>query len=257
MVKRFGQDEANPVRTPLPAGYHPEANSGTATPQERSYYQSIIGSLLYLTLGTRYDITHAVIMMSQFMVNPSKEHIQKALYIVKYVKSTINGKLTYNGFQNEGIIAYADADWAQDPIMRRSVSGNLVIMAGCPISWISRKQRTVALSSTEAEYMSMSDCSRQVMWIKSLFSELGYNIGPVDLMVDNKGAIFLAKNPAQEKRSKHIDIRYHYVRERVEEQDVLVKHVPTDEQLADILTKNLTWVKFKELRDQIGIEIPQ
>ena len=181
IVKRFGQEEAKPVRTPLPAGYTPAANNSTATSQERSYYQSIIGSLLYLTLGTRYDITQAVIMMSQFMVNPSREHIAKALYIVKYVNSTINGKLIYNGFDNKGLIAYSDADWAGDQITRRSVTGNLVLLAGGPISWISRKQKTVALSSTEAEYMSLSDCSRQIMWIKSLFNEIGFDTGPIEL----------------------------------------------------------------------------
>ena len=155
------------------------------TSQERSYYQSIIGSLLYLTLGTRYDITQAVIMMSQFMVNPSREHIAKALYIVKYVNSTINGKLIYNGFDNKGLITYSDVDWAGDQITCRSVTGNLVLLAGGPISWISRKQKTVALSSTEAEYMSLSDCSRQIMWIKSLFNEIGFDTGPIELRVDN------------------------------------------------------------------------
>ena len=98
IVNRFGQENAKPARTPLPAGYIPKPNDKQATSEQRSYYQSIIGSLLYLTLGTRPDIAHAVIMMSQFMVNPSEEHIQKALYIIKYVGSNLKGKIIYNGY---------------------------------------------------------------------------------------------------------------------------------------------------------------
>ena len=255
VVKRFGQENAKPARTPLPAGYVPKPNDGTATSEQRSYYQSIIGSLLYLTLGTRPDIAYAVIMMSQFMVNPSEEHIQKALYIVKYVATNPNGKIIYNGKQKEGFVAYSDADWAGDQISRKSVTGYIIKLAGGPVSWVSRKQKTVALSSTEAEYMSLSDTSRQIIWIESLFQEIGMFLKNIQLGVDNQGAIFLASNPAQEHRSKHIDIRYHYVRGCIEEGKVELVYIPTNEQLADILTKNLSFDKFAQLRSKIGIVI--
>lgn len=255
VVKRFGQENAKPARTPLPAGYVPKPNNGTATSQQRSHYQSIIGSLLYLTLGTRPDIAYAVIMMSQFMVNPSEEHIQKALYIVKYVATNPNGKIIYNGKQKEGFVAYCDADWAGDQINQKSVTGYIVKLAGGPVSWVSRKQKTVALSSTEAEYMSLSDTSRQLVWIESLFYEIGMYLRNIQLGVDNQGAIFLASNPAQEHRSKHIDIRYHYVRNCVEEGKVELIYIPTDEQLADILTKKLSFDKFTQLRSKIGLVI--
>ena len=255
IVNQFGQENAKPARTPLPAGYIPKPNDKQATSEQRSYYQSIIGSLLYLTLGTRPDIAHAVIMMSQFMVNPSEEHIQRALYIIKYVGSNLKGKIIYNGYGHEGFRAYCDADWAGNQISRRSVTGYIIKLAGGPVSWVSRKQKTVALSSTEAEYMCLSDTSRQLVWIRSLFGELGFNIQSIQLGVDNQGAIFLAQNPTQEHRSKHIDICYHYVRECIEDKKVELVYIPTNEQLADILTKILSFDKFQKLRSQIGLVI--
>jgi hypothetical protein len=256
VVERFGQQNAKPTYVPLPVGYQPKANEGTAKPEQRSYYQSIIGSLLYLALGTRPDIVHAVIMMSQFMVNPSEDHINKSLHIIRYVNTNLNSKIGYDGKQEEGFIAYADADWASDHISRKSVTGYIIKLAGGAVSWVSRKQKTVALSSTEAEYMCLSDTTRQIVWIESLFKELNFDISNVALCGDNQGAIFLASNPAQEHRSKHIDIRYHYIRECVEGKKVILHYVPTTEQIADIMTKCLSYDKFKKFRNQLGITIP-
>ncbi len=195
--------------------------------------------------------------MSQFMVNPSEEHIKKALYIVKYVKSMLNVKITYNGRNKEGLIAYADADWAADVASWKSVTGNVVKLAGGPVSWVSRKQKTIALSSTEAEYMSLSDTARQLIWIQSIYHELGFKVHGIELNIDNQGAIFLAQNQMQEHRSKHIDIRYHYVRECVEDGKIVLIYIPTNQQAADILTKNLAYVKFQELRSSIGVQVYQ
>ena len=257
VVERFGQSNAKPCRTPLPAGYVPAEFKGMATSTQRSYYQSIIGSLLYLCLGTRFDITNAVILMSQFMVNPSEEHINKSLYIIKYINSTINGKIMYNGEFSQGFLAYADADWAADKISRKSVTGYVILLAAGPVCCVSRKQKTIALSSTEAEYMSLSDTARQLSWILSLYNEIGIKLKYIPLGIDNQGAIFLAENAAQEHRSKHIDIRYHYVRECIQLGKVKLFHVPTHLQLADILTKNLSFDRFNDLRCRIGLEIPQ
>ena len=133
----------------------------------------------------------------------------------------------------------------------------MIQLAGGPVCWNSRKQKSVALSSTEAEYMAMSDTSQQLVWLKSLFGEIGYKVKPITLNVDNKGAIFLAKNRKQEHRSKHIDIRYHFMREKVEEKIINVVHDPTQEQLADIMTKIVTFDTFVKMRKQIGLHIYQ
>jgi hypothetical protein len=121
-------------------------------------------------------------MMSQFMVNPSEDHINKSLHIVCYVNTNLNSKIGYDGKQEEGFIAYADADWASDHISRKSVTGYIIKLAGGAVSWVSRKQKTVALSSTEAEYMCSSDTTRQIVWIESLFKELNFNISNIALV---------------------------------------------------------------------------
>ena len=256
-MQRFGQENCHNVATPLPGGYKPQSQSpeNKATPQQINYYQSIIGSLLYIILGTRPDVAFAVICMSQFMTNPSEDHIKKALHIIKYIKSTINAKLIYNGKSQEGILAYADADWGSDVDTRRSITGYVIKLAGAPVSWVSRKQKTVALSSTEAEYMSLSTASSQLIWIQSLFNELGFKVHGMELNIDNQGAIFTAENNNVDRRMKHIDIKYHFCRQHVEEGRVVLLYVPTNEQQADILTKNLTHVKFQELRSKIGVQI--
>jgi hypothetical protein len=269
VVQRFGQENCHNVATPLPGGYKPKSNSPLkrdgspnpnykkATPQDVHQYQSIIGSLLYLTLGTRPDIAYAVILMSQYMVNPSKEHINKALHIVKYVKSTINAKIVYNKGEREGLVGYADADWGTCQDTGKSLTAYLIKLAGAPVSWVSRKQKTVALSSTEAEYMSMTDAIKQLAWIKSLYGELGFTVNNIELNIDNQGAIFNAQNNVVETRTKHINIKYHYIRENVHDQTVHLLYIHTNEQQADILTKNLPRVKFEELRSLIGLQIIQ
>ena len=190
--------------------------------------------------------------MSQFAANPSQEHLSKALYICRYLVGTKDYCLTY-GAKKDGIIAYADADWASNQITRRSTTGNLVMLAGAAISWSSRAQKTIALSSTEAEYMSLSDTCRQLVWINSIFKELQYKVRPIPLCGDNQGAIFIASNAVQEKRSKHIDIRYHYIREVVDRKEVILYFVETDLNPADMFTKNLTRDKFLKCRAHLGI----
>ncbi len=253
IVKRFGLENAKPTRTALPTGYVPIPNDKQASPETISYFQQIIGSLLYLALGTRPDIVYQVILMSQFCANPSDQHVHMALYIVCHVHTTEKAKILFNGISKLGFVAFADADWAADRISRKSVTGYVILLAGGAISWVSRKQKTVALSYTEAEYMCMSDCSQQIAWIESLMNEFSFDIKTIDLCCDNQGAMFLASNPAQEHRSKHIDIRYHYIRECVDENKVRLTYIPTNEQIADIMTKNLTYDKIVQFRDKMGI----
>jgi hypothetical protein len=252
VLERFGMQNAKSVPTPLPSGYVPLNNTDPVDEKLRNRYQQVIGSLLYLMLGTRPDIAFAVTKMSQFAANPSQEHLNKALYICRYLVGTQDYYLSY-GAKQDGIIAFADADWGSDQITRRSTSGHLVMLAGAAVSWSSRAQKTIALSSTEAEYMSLSDTCQQLIWINSIFKELRYNIKSIPLCGDNQGAIFIASNAVQEKRSKHIDIRYHYIREVVERKEVSLYFVETDSNPADMFTKNLTRDKFLKCRAHLGI----
>jgi hypothetical protein len=252
VLERFNMHNARSAPTPLPMGYTPSPNSQPVDEQLRTRYQQVIGSLLYLMLGTRPDIAFAVTKMSQFASNPSEEHYQKALYICRYLVGTADYSLIY-GKNDSGLIAFADADWGSDPHTRRSNTGYLVLIGGAAVSWNSRAQKTRALSSTEAEYMSLSDACRQLVWVHSLLSEMRLYIRSIPLCGDNQGAIFIASNAVQEKRTKHIDIRYHYIREVVESGKVKLYFVQTEENPADMFTKNLSRDKFLYCRSTLGI----
>jgi len=204
-------------------------------------------------LGTRPDIDFAVIKMSQYSANPSPDHLNKALHIVRYLMYTRNYEIVFDGNSDEGFMAYCDSDWASDPDDRKSHTGMIIQLAAAPICWVSHKQKTVALSSTEAEYMALSDSCRQLEWLRSLFNEIGIPIQSLPLCGDNQGSIFLASNPIQERRTKHIDIRFHHIREKIENGNVELFYVQTEDNIADILTKNLALVKFKKFRDLLGI----
>jgi hypothetical protein len=197
--------------------------------------------------------------MSQFSINPSHQHQKLAMHIVKYVASTLDARIIYDGNpvtkhgDGSGFIAYADADWGSNPISRRSTTGHMVKLAHGAITWASANQKTLAHSSTEAEYMSLSDSSRQISWITNLLGELGYQLDPITLCGDNQGSLFLANNPAQNNRTKHIDIRYHYIKECVEQGKISLFFVPTYEQAADLLTKNLPAPTLLKLRYKFGL----
>jgi len=252
VLERFGMQNAKSAMTPLPSGYVPTPNDGPIDEKLRNRYQQLIGSLLYLMLGTRPDIAFAVTKMSQFAANPTQEHFDKALYICRYLVGTADYDLQYKRSGN-GLIAYADADWGSDTNTRRSISGNLVMLADGAISWTSKAQKTIALSSTEAEYMSISDASRQLVWIHSLLGELKIPIKSIPLCGDNQGSIFTAANPVTEKRTKHIDIRYHFIREVIDSGIVTLHFVETNNNSADMLTKNLVRDKFLTCRKTLGL----
>ena len=256
VVKRFSQENCKPVSVPLPTGYNPrphsDQNSSNAT--LRSRYQSVIGSLLYIMLGTRPDISFAVIKMSQFSSNPTEEHLQKALYIVRYLSSSKELCIVYSGTgDSNGLCAYSDTDWAGDVETSRSTTGYAIFLGNGIVSWLSRRQRRVTLSSTEAEYCGMTETAKQLRWIRNLYEELGFKLGPLPLCVDNQGAIFLASNPAQEGRTKHVRMTEHFIRESVEFGEIKLYYVPTDQQFADIFKKNLGKQKFEDGRKALRL----
>ena len=205
-------------------------------------------------IGMQPDVAYTVTKMSQFTANPNKEHLDRALYICCYLLGTSKYSLVYDGKGGGGLIGFADSDWASDPITRKSTTGYLVKLANGVFCWNSRAQKSIALSSTEAEYMSLSDTSRQLVWICSLFEELGVQLMPIPLCSDNQGSIFLASNPVQEKRIKHIDLRYHYIREVIRSKKIKLFFLEGAENPADLFTKNLGRIKFQKFREQLGLE---
>jgi hypothetical protein len=205
-------------------------------------------------LGTRPDIAFAVIKMSQFSSNPTEEHLRKVLYIVRYLSSSPDLCIMYSGTGNHnGLCAYSDTDWAGDIETSRSTTGYAIFLGNGIVSWLSRRQRRVTLSSTEAEYCGMTQTSKQLRWIRNIYEELRFKLGPLPLCVDNQGAIFLASNPAQEGRTKHVRMTEHFIREAVEFGEIQLYYVPTDQQFADIFTKNLGKQKFKDGRKALRL----
>ncbi|KAF8824317.1 hypothetical protein HHX47_DHR8000004 [Lentinula edodes] len=254
VLKRCGMENAKMADTPLPAGFQPEPTIGQSNSALRSKFQMVIGSLLYLMLGTRPDISFAVTKLAQHAANPSQEHLNKALYICRYLLGTRSYALCYDGESGIGLSAWTDSDWASDPYTRRSQTGFFMKLANGIFSWTSHAQKTIAHSSTEAEYMALSDCSRQVVWIRNLLEELGYKLDAIPIAGDNQGSIFMASNPVTSKHSKHIDIRYHYIREVVERGLVQVFFVDGSNNPADLFTKNLGRIKFELFRSMLGLE---
>lgn len=255
VLERCGMQNCKPARTPLPEGYFPAPYKGEVDAAHRTRFQTIIGSLLYLMLGTRPDIAFAVTKLAQHSANPSEEHLSRALYICRYLQGTRDYKLVYDGASGGGLIAFSDSDWGTDPYnQRRSQFGHLLQLAGGVFSWTSRAQKTPALSSKDAEYMALSDCSRQVMWVRSVLLELGYKLTPIPICCDNQGAIFTAENPVTEARTKHIDIRYHYIRDLIKRRCVKLLYLEGEENQADLLTKNLGHIKVNKFCAKIGLE---
>jgi hypothetical protein len=248
-----GMEGCNSAHTPMEERLRLSRES-TAEEVDATEYRRIVGSLRYL-VHTRPDLAFAVGFVSRFMERPTKEHMMAVKRILRYVAGTINYGLHYRRKTKEvRLIGYSDSDLAGDIDTRKSTSGTLFFFGNCLVSWQSLKQRVVAQSSCEAEYVAATTAANQGIWLARLLGELqGRKAETVELKVDNKSAIALAKNPVFHERSKHIDIRYHFIRDCLEEGSISTSFIKTSDQLADILTKSLGRMKFQELRARIGM----
>jgi len=254
-LNRFRMSDCNPVGTPMEPGSKLEKNTKEDNNMNGIPYMEAVGSLLYLSQISRPDIAFAVNVASTFSNNPNQSHWNAVKRIFRYLKGTLNYNLTYSKSNHSEIITYSDADWANDPSTRRSVTGTVFIKNGGAITWFSKRQRTVALSSVEAEYIALAFTCQEGIWIKRLITELEPNVNTQTLKIfcDSRGAISLAKNAITSQRSKHIDVRWHFIRDHVENDNIEVKHLSTDEMSADILTKPLNKSKIKFFCEKLGL----
>ena len=216
-------------------------------------YRQLIGSLMYL-VNTRPDICFAVNTMSQFMCEPRKVHWVAAKHILRYLQGTVDYGLDYRQGDGVRLAGYTDSDWAGCASDRKSTSGCCFGLGSAVVSWFSRKQQSVALSSAEAEYMAASLASCEAIWLrKMLFGLFGQPLRPSVIYCDNQSCIKLTENPVFHDRSKHIGIRYHFIRDYVQKGAVKLEYISTDEQVADILTKALPRGKHVYFRDKMGV----
>jgi ribonuclease HI len=218
-------------------------------------YMQLFGSLLYAAMMTRPDIAYAVQALSRHMNAPGKEHWIAGMRVLRYLRGTRNIGIKY-GMRNRNtglrLVGYSDSDWAGDVSTRRSTTAYVYFMGGGAISWTSRLQPTVALSSTEAEYMAAAAAVQEALHLRQLLKDIDYvQHGATIIYEDNQACIAMSNNPIVQKRSKHIDVRYHFTRERVETEEVKLVYVKTEHQLADLLTKPLQRVKHETLRKQV------
>jgi hypothetical protein len=223
-------------------------------------YQQAIGSLMYAMVFTRPDIAFILGKLSQFMSDPAKHHGYALKTLLRYLKSTIKIRIRYGpGGAHKHFVLYSDADWANDKADRKSISGSVAMFYGGPISWSSKKQRSVATSSCESEYIALSTCVKQGQWIAQIFRDLnlpkyiGKDPRLVQMLGDNQGAIALTENAHLNDRSKHIDICYHFIRDLAEKEHLRVDYIPTADMVADGMTKPLARVAFEKFKAQLGL----
>ncbi len=195
------------------------------------------------------------------MSDPSKEHWSGVKRLLRYIKGTLNFGLKYSeserNEENEDgdeLYGYSDANWAGDVDSRRSTSGYVFKVGNCTVSWCSKKQASVTKSTTEAEYVALSQATQEAIWMRQLLSDIGCKSEqPTTLYEDNQGAIEISKNARFHNRTKHIDVRFHFIREKVVSKEVKVIYCSTEDMLADIMTKGLTKKKFQRLRRMLNI----
>jgi histone deacetylase 1/2 len=215
-------------------------------------YSELVGSLLYLSICTRPDIAQAVGAMARHMSKPTQEHWAAARAVLRYLAGSRNRGITYTANTTE-LHGYCDADYAGDIDTRRSTTGYLFKLGGAVISWSSRLQATVAASTTEAEYMSIASATKEALWLRTLMTELGKPVVTVKIYTDNQAALSLVKHPISSARSKHIDVAYHFARERVARKEVCFEYISTQHMTADCMTKPLPVNKFQVCCTNLGM----
>lgn len=245
ILTRFNMLDCKTIDTPA------DANVRLSKPVEISdelmpfSYREVVGSLIYLMTGSRPDIAFVVSKLSQFIECHDKTHWTAIKRILRYLKGSIDVGITYTANGDNTLRGYCDSDYAGDIDSRRSTSGYIFMLNEGAISWSSKLQKTVALSTTEAEYIALAESTKQSLWLGQLLTDLGLVSDPISIHCDNQGALKLVKNPEHHQRTKHIDVRYHFIREAEREGRIAIKYLKTEDQLADILTKPLHRPRFK------------
>ena len=250
LLKKFGMQDCSSSSTPMATATKLDKDTGKSV--DITDYRGMIGSLLYLT-ASRPDIMYATCLCARFQADPREPHLQAVKRIFKYLKGTADLGLWYPRESDFKLIGYSDADFAGCKIDRKSTSGSCQFLGGRLVSWFSKKQKSISTSTAEAEYIAAGSCCAQILWMKNQLLDYGLEFSKIPIYCDNQSAIAMTGNPVQHSMTKHISIRYHFIREHVMEGTVELHFVPTDQQLADIFTKPLSEATFTRLVNELGM----
>ena len=252
LLKKFNMSCCKPTCTPMIINEKLSRNDG-AEKVDETIYRKLVGSLIYLT-NTRPDLVYAVSVVSRFMSEPSKLHFAAAKRILRYVQGTKSYGVVFQAEKDNKLVGYSDSDWAGSIDDRKSTSGNVFFLGTKPISWSSKKQSTVAMSSAEAEYISASGAACEAVWLRRILKDMKQcQTTPTILFCDNLSAIAMTKNPVFHNRSKHIELRHHFIRELASRGEIELAFCKTGDQVADIFTKPIPTAKFLYFREKLGV----
>ncbi|KAH9743695.1 hypothetical protein KPL70_003390 [Citrus sinensis] len=260
VLSRFEMSGAKPVTVPMSAHFRLSKLQEPEEDHDLEHmksvpYSSAVGSIMYSMVCTRPDVAHSVGVVSRFMGNPGKEHWSAIKWLLRYLKGTANHGILYGGSESNScqVSEFVDSDFAADLDKRRSITGYVFILNGGAVSWKASLQSVVALSTTEAEYIALTEAVKEAKWLSGLVSEFGLKQESVCIGCDSSSAIQLSKNPKYHERTKHIDVRLHFVRDEIANGIVNVIKVPTQTNPADILTKAVPAIKFRNSLNLVGV----
>lgn len=235
-LQKFDMTDCNPKHTPLPSDFTTDVSDEDEDAPENFPYRSIVGSILYAAKYTRPDIAHAIGCLSRHLVNPKMKHAAAVKHLLRYIKGTLDFTIRYHG--TKSLEAWADADWGGDIPTRKSTTGFVILLNGGPVAYASQLQKSVALASASAEYYAAGAVTEHILFLRNILDVLKCPVeGAVPIMEDSTACIAIANNPITSKRTRHIEIKYHYIREQVERKTIVFVKKEGKLQLADALTK--------------------
>lgn len=254
VIEQFGLKDAKESKLPLSTGYGKQ-NDEIALLKDNNEYRKLVGCLLYISVNTRLDIAASVSILAQKVSHPTQNDWIELKRVLKYLKGTKNYNLRLSETKfDDKLFAYADANWAEDKQDRKSNTGYVIFVCGGAVSWCSKKQSCVALSSTEAEFIALSEASKEVIWIRRLLNELGEHFEhPSIVYEDNQSCLKLIETEKLSSRSKHIDTKKFFVKDHIDRKTIQCRYCPTEHMLADMLTKPLSASRIQELSRKCGL----
>jgi hypothetical protein len=262
ILAKFNMDTCHAITTPADPCSRISAQMSPSTEEEKQDmsnvpYREAVGCLLYLSITCRPDISFAVSQVAKFCQNPGRAHWNAVKRVLSYLAGTDQFGVYFGPSTAEPLVGYTDADYAGDLDSRCSTSGFAFFVRGSLVAWSSRRQKCVSQSTTEAEYVAASESCKEAVWLKCLLSEFGeLDNQPVKILCDNQSAIKSIHNPEFHQRTKHIDVRYHFIRQLQEDGIIDATYVPSKEQKADIFTKPLPKPDFERMRKKLGVDGP-